>query len=47
MVSMDSRIRNVPPDVWHKLKILCAEEKVSMNTKIIDLVRKEVERKKK
>ncbi len=40
---MDSRVRNVPPDVWHKLKILCAKEAVSMNTKIIELVRAAVE----
>ena len=39
---MDTRIRNIPPDVWHKFKIQCAIEKVSMNARIIELVSKAV-----
>jgi len=40
---MDTRIRNVPKDVWREFKILCAEQDISMNRKIIELATKEVE----
>ena len=40
---MDTRIRNIPPDLWHQFKILCVTEKISMNQKVLDLVREAVE----
>ena len=43
IVGMDTRIRNVPKDVWREFKILCAEQDISMNRKIIELATKEVE----
>ena len=40
---MDTRIRNVDPEVWAKFKLLCMVEDVSMNTKLLQLVQAAVE----
>jgi hypothetical protein len=40
---MDTRIRNVDPDIWAKFKLLCMVEDVSMNTKLLQLVQTAVE----
>ena len=44
---MDSKVRNVPPDIWHEFKLHCVEQNISINKKIIELVTKEVERRRK
>ena len=41
---METRIRNIPPDMWKKFKHLCIEQDISVNKKLLQLVRKEVER---
>ena len=41
---MDSRIRNIPEDIWRRFRVICLERGVSMNQRIIELVRAEVER---
>ena len=43
MYSMVSQIRNIPPETWHKFKIICAVENVSMNTKLLQLIHETVE----
>ena len=40
---METRIRNIQPEMWHKFKILCAVENVSVNSKLLELVREAVE----
>ena len=39
--------RDVPADLHHRFKVLCAESKVSMNAKTIELIREYVEREEK
>lgn len=39
--------RNIPDDLHKRFKILCVEHEVSMNTKVIDLIRKFVEQQEK
>jgi len=40
-------LRNVPDDLHKRFKVLCVEHEVSMNAKVIDLIRKFVEREEK
>jgi|APSaa5957512622_1039677.scaffolds.fasta_scaffold449723_1 hypothetical protein len=40
---METRIRNIPPDLWRKFKLLCVHQDISMNQKVLDLVREAVE----
>ena len=46
-IIMVMQVRSVPDELHRQLKILCAEEGVSMNKKVIELIRKEVELKRK
>jgi len=36
-------LRNIPEALWHKFKVLCAEESVSVREKIQELIEDEVE----
>ena len=40
-------VRDVPAELHHQLKILCAEEQVTVRKKILQLVEKEVAKKRK
>lgn len=41
---MDLRIRQIPEDLHLKFKLLCVQEKISMNQKVIAMIRQEIER---
>ena len=43
---MEYRIANIPEELWHRFKVLCVLEKVSMREKLIELVEKEVAKRK-
>ncbi len=50
LVDMDTVIiqtRNVPDDLHKRFKVLCVEHEVSMNAKVIELIREFVERQEK
>jgi len=36
-------LRNIPEALWHRFKVLCAEESVSVREKIQELIEDEVE----
>jgi len=40
---MDTKIRNLPDEIHHKFKVLCAIRRISINQATIDLIKKEVE----
>ncbi len=40
-------LRNVPDDLHKRFKVLCVEHEVSMNAKVIGLIREFVEREEK
>jgi hypothetical protein len=41
---MDMRIRDVPDDLQWRFKLMCTEMRTSMNKRVIELVRKDVEK---
>ena len=43
LIMKTTLIRNIPEDLWHQFKILCAHQDISMNQKVLDLVREAVE----
>ncbi len=50
LVNMDAVIiqtRHVPEDLHKRFKVLCVEHEVSMNAKVIELIREFVERQEK
>ena len=38
-------LRNIPEDLWHRFKVLCAEESVSVREKIQELIEDEIQSK--
>ena len=43
--TVEFRLRNVPDDLFIELKVIATRERKTMNEKLIELIRKEVERK--
>jgi len=43
---MEYRITNIREELWHKFKVLCVLDKVSMRDKLIELIEKEVAKRK-
>ena len=43
----ETRIRNIPDDVYRKFKALCAENGYKINDHIIELLKREVEKREK
>ena len=41
---MDVRIREVPDDLHMEFKLLCVKQKISMNQKLIAMIREEVKK---
>ena len=42
----EMRIRNIPEDLYKRLRILCIEEDKTLNAKMIDLIREAVAKRK-
>jgi len=43
----EMRIRNVPDEIHRKFKALCAEKGIDMNSYLLELLKKEVEKREK
>jgi hypothetical protein len=41
---MKYQIQNIDPVLWQKFKLFCVSEKISMNKKILKMVKEEIER---
>ena len=44
--AMEFRIKNIPENLWKEFKILCIREGITLNVKIIELIREAVEKRK-
>ena len=44
---MEVRIRELDPDTWKRFRLLCLEQGVSANQKLLGLIEAEVEKEKK
>lgn len=40
---METRVRNIPEDIWLRFKVLCINERTPMNDKVVELVKKYVD----
>ncbi len=43
LLGMDTRIRNIPDDLWNDFKKSCLDERTSCNTKLLDLIQFQVD----
>jgi hypothetical protein len=41
---MEFRVKNIPENLWKEFKILCIREGITLNEKIIEMIREIVEK---